>query len=61
MALMKILYLSTVDVTKKWFERMMEWTIIYSQLDIYFGERTVTKSVTVPEIFKLSSFLFEFF
>jgi putative transposase len=39
MALMKILYLATVDVTKKWSERMREWPIIYSQLDIYFGER----------------------
>ena len=39
MALMKILYLATVDVTKKWSERIREWPIIYSQLDIYFSER----------------------
>jgi putative transposase len=39
MALMKILYLATIDVTKKWSERMRDWPIIYSQLDIYFGER----------------------
>jgi putative transposase len=39
MALMKILYLATIDTTKKWTERMREWSIIYSQLDIYFGER----------------------
>ena len=39
MALMKILYLATIDTTKKWTERMREWPIIYSQLDIYFGER----------------------
>jgi putative transposase len=36
---MKILYLATIDTTKKWTERMREWSIIYSQLDIYFGER----------------------
>ena len=39
MALMKILYLATINTTKKWTERMREWPIIYSQLDIYFGER----------------------
>jgi len=39
MALLKILYLATIDTTKKWTERMREWSIIYSQLDIYFGER----------------------
>ena len=39
MALLKILYLATIDTTKKWTERMREWPIIYSQLDIYFGER----------------------
>ena len=39
MALMKILYLATIDTTKKWTERVREWPIIYSQLDIYFGER----------------------
>jgi putative transposase len=42
MALMKILYLATIDTTKKWTERMREWSIIYSQLDIYFGERIAT-------------------
>ena len=36
---MKVLYLATVDVTKKWTERVREWPIIYSQPDIYFSER----------------------
>lgn len=39
MALLKILYLATMDTTKRWTERMREWPLIYSQLDIYFGER----------------------
>jgi len=39
MALMKILYLATMDTTMKWTERMRDWPIIFSQLDIYFGER----------------------
>jgi transposase-like protein len=39
MALLKILYLATMDTTKKWSERMRDWPIIFSQLDIYFGER----------------------
>lgn len=39
MALMKILYLATMDTTRKWSERMRDWPIIFSQLDIYFGER----------------------
>jgi len=39
MALMKILYLATMDTTRKWTERMRDWPIIFSQLDIYFGER----------------------
>ena len=42
MALMKILYLATIDTTKKWTERMREWFIIYFQLGIYFGERIRT-------------------
>ena len=39
MALLKLLYLITVETTKKWTEHMREWSIIISQLEIYFGER----------------------
>jgi putative transposase len=39
MALMKILYLATMDTTRKWSERMRDWPVIFSQLDIFFGER----------------------
>jgi putative transposase len=39
MALLKILYLITMEVTKKWTEHMRDWPIIYSQLNIYFEER----------------------
>ena len=39
MALLKILYLVTMDVTAKWTEHMRDWPIIYSHLNIYFGER----------------------
>ena len=39
MALLKILYLVTMDVTGRWTEYMRDWPIIYSQLNIYFGER----------------------
>lgn len=38
-ALLKILYLATIDTTKKWTERMRDWPIILSQLEVYFGER----------------------
>lgn len=39
MALLKLLYLITVETTKKWSESMREWSKIYSQLHIHFGER----------------------
>lgn len=39
-ALQKILYLATMEVTRKWTERMRDWPLILSQLEIYFGERT---------------------
>lgn len=38
-SLMKILYLATIDVTKKWTGRRKYWGEIRSQLDIYFDER----------------------
>ncbi len=38
-SLMKILYLATMEVTKKWTGRMKDWSVILSQLNIYFKER----------------------
>lgn len=38
-SLFKMLYLATMDITKKWTGRRKEWGQIHSQLHIYFGER----------------------
>lgn len=38
-SLLKILYLATMEVTKKWTDRMRDWPLILSQLEVYFGER----------------------
>jgi len=38
-ALLKLLYLTAMNVTKKWTMRNRDWNSILSQLEIYFGER----------------------
>lgn len=38
-SLTKMLYLATMEVTKKWTMRIQNWGQILSQLSIYFGER----------------------
>lgn len=38
-ALLKILYLITVDITKKWTGRIQNWGLILAQLSIYFEDR----------------------
>ena len=38
-SLIKMLYLATMEVTKKWTMRIPNWGQILSQLSIYFGER----------------------
>jgi transposase-like protein len=38
-SLTKMLYLATMEVTKKWTMRIPHWGQILSQLSIYFGER----------------------
>ena len=38
-SLLKMLYLATMEVTKKWTTRIQNWGLILSQLSIYFGER----------------------
>mgnify|MGYP002352920891 FL=1 len=38
-SLFKMLYLATMDITKKWTGRRVDWGQIHSQLLIYFGDR----------------------
>ena len=38
-ALLKILYLITVDITKKWTGRIQNWGLILAQFSIYFEDR----------------------
>ena len=38
-ALFKMLYLATIDITKKWTGRRQEWGRIYSQLQVFFEDR----------------------
>jgi len=38
-SLLKILYLITVDITKKWTGRIQNWGLILAQFSIYFEER----------------------
>ena len=38
-SLLKMLYLATMDITKKWSGRRQDWGEIRSQLEIYFEER----------------------
>jgi putative transposase len=38
-ALLKMLYLATMDATERWTMRVRDWPIILSQLTVYFKER----------------------
>jgi transposase-like protein len=38
-ALLKMLYLAMVDITKKWTGRRRDWGQIHSQLEIFFADR----------------------
>lgn len=38
-SLLKMLYLATMDITKKWTGRRQDWGQIHSQLEIYFEDR----------------------
>ena len=38
-SLLKMLYLAMMDITKKWTGRRQDWSKIYAQLAIFFGER----------------------
>ena len=39
MAVMKLVYLATININKKWKRPLREWPAIYNQLYIYFEER----------------------
>ena len=47
-SLFKMLYLATIDITKKWTGRRHDWGQIYSQLWIYFKERIPRINYTLP-------------
>jgi transposase-like protein len=38
-SLLKMLYLATMDITKKWTGRRQDWGVIHSQLEIFFADR----------------------
>ncbi|MDF2505364.1 MAG: transposase [Clostridium sp.] len=38
-ALLKMLYLATMDISKKWTQSIRGWAQIISQLSIYFSDR----------------------
>lgn len=38
-SLFKMLYLAMMDITKKWTGRRQDWSVIHSQLAIYFADR----------------------
>ena len=38
-SLLKMLYLTTMDITKKWTGRRQDWGLIHSQLKIFFADR----------------------
>ena len=38
-SLFKMLYLAMMDITKKWTGRRQDWSVIYAQLVIFFGDR----------------------
>ena len=38
-SLLKMLYLATMDITKKWTGRRRDWGLIHSQLEVFFADR----------------------
>ena len=40
-SLFKMLYLAMMDITKKWSGRRQDWSVIYAQLVIFFGDRVL--------------------
>ena len=44
-SLLKMLYLATMDITKKWTGHRHDWGQIHSQLEIYFEERLAGRNL----------------
>ena len=44
-SLLKMLYLATMDITKKWTGHRQDWGQIHSQLEIYFEERLAERNL----------------
>ena len=44
-SLLKMLYLATMDITKKWTSHRHDWGQIHSQLEIYFEERLAGRNL----------------
>ena len=44
-SLLKMLYLATMDITKKWTGHRQDWGQIHSQLEIYFEERLIGRNL----------------
>ena len=38
-SLLKMLYLAMMDITKKWTGKRQDWSAIYAQMAIFFGDR----------------------
>ncbi|MBQ3704415.1 MAG: transposase [Oscillospiraceae bacterium] len=38
-SLFKMLYLAMMDITRKWTGRRQDWSVIYAQLVVFFGDR----------------------
>ena len=38
-SLLKMLYLATMDITRKWTGRRQDWGLIHSQLEVFFADR----------------------
>ena len=38
-SLLKILYLTMMDITKKWTGRRQDWNMVHVQLAVYFDDR----------------------
>ena len=44
-SLLKMLYLATMDIAKKWTGHRQDWGQIHSQLEIYFEERLAGRNL----------------
>ena len=38
-ALLKMLYLAAMDITRKWTGKRKDWAQIHAQLEVFFGDR----------------------